>query len=518
MRGWLLWACAGMLLGCAGHWGLTERARTLGADIDWTVQPTLGVTHPPDGAILPRDLAAPRLEWEGPRRGRWLVRFEVPGQSPLCVLVDENPWVPAEDIWDAVRRKGEGQSIRLCVAALDGDQATQTGSSSFVLSSEPFAARILYLEIPVPFRRAANIPEKFAWFLADPASSARPRKILSGLPACANCHVASNDGRVFGLDFDYRGDKGGFLLADTAPRMALGPRDVLSWNTYQPGQGVVSRGLFARISPDGRYVTATVKDRPFLVRIDDPAYSQLFFPLSGKLVYLDREDGQIRALPGADDPDLVQTGSAWSADGRTIAFSRGRADASLGERLGTQAVMDAAPGEDIHRLNARYRMRFDICTVPFNKGRGGQPTLLTGAACNGMSNYFPRFTPDGRWIVFCQAPNGLVSQPGSRLHILPANGGVARLMRCNRPEFNSWHSLSPCGRWMVFSSKPDPGDREHMHGEALLTRIYLTHLDARGQDSPPVLLHRFASRGVASILPEVVSAETPISAMVFSRP
>jgi Tol biopolymer transport system component len=67
-------------------------------------------------------------------------------------------------------------------------------------------------------------------------------------------------------------------------------------------------------------------------------------------------------------------------------------------------------------------------------------------------------------------------RPDSHLYIVPTGGGEARRMRCNTPTMNSWHSFSPNGRWMVFSSKaPSP-----------YTQLYLTHIDADGNDSPAI--------------------------------
>ena len=71
-------------------------------------------------------------------------------------------------------------------------------------------------------------------------------------------------------------------------------------------------------------------------------------------------------------------------------------------------------------------------------------------------------------------------------------------MNCNRPELNSWHSFTPNGRWMVFSSKPEG---------SLLTRAFLTHIDEDGNDSPAIELHRIGTPGMAVILPEAVAKE-----------
>jgi Tol biopolymer transport system component len=50
--------------------------------------------------------------------------------------------------------------------------------------------------------------------------------------------------------------------------------------------------------------------------------SQLFFPIKGILVVYDRETKTYAALPGADDPQYVQTNAVWSPDGKEIVFAR----------------------------------------------------------------------------------------------------------------------------------------------------------------------------------------------------
>jgi hypothetical protein len=86
----------------------------------------------------------------------------------------------------------------------------------------------------------------------------------------------------------------------------------------------------------------------------------------------------------------------------------------------------------------------------------------------------------------------LAIQPESKLHIIPAQGGVARKMRCNTDIMNSWHSWSPNGRWLVFSSK--------INGP--YTQLFLTHVDEDGHDTPPILLSRFKAEIYAALAPE----------------
>src|SRR5215469_973969 len=60
---------------------------------------------------------------------------------------------------------------------------------------------------------------------------------------------------------------------------------------------------------------------------------------------------------------------------------------------------------------------------------------------------------------------------------------------------NSWHSFSPNGRWLVFSSK----------SRSPYTQMYLTHIDGVGNDSPAILIDNATAANRAVNLPEFVN-------------
>jgi len=60
---------------------------------------------------------------------------------------------------------------------------------------------------------------------------------------------------------------------------------------------------------------------------------------------------------------------------------------------------------------------------------------------------------------------------------------------------NSWHSFSPNGRWLVFSSK----------SRSVYTQMYLTHIDEQGHDSPPIYIDNSTASNRAVNLPEFVN-------------
>jgi tetratricopeptide (TPR) repeat protein len=141
------------------------------------------------------------------------------------------------------------------------------------------------------------------------------------------------------------------------------------------------------------------------------------------------------------------------------------------------------------------QIQYDLYRVPFNDGSGGVPEQIAGASHNGMSNNFPKVSPDGRWIVFVQCRNGQLMRPDSQLYIVPFEGGEARRLRANTSLMNSWHSFSPNGRWLVFSSK----------ARSFYTQMYLTHLDNDGNSSPAILIDNSTASNRAVNLPEFVN-------------
>src|SRR6185369_14751625 len=76
-----------------------------------------------------------------------------------------------------------------------------------------------------------------------------------------------------------------------------------------------------------------------------------------------------------------------------------------------------------------------------------------------------------------------------------AEGGLARRMRCNTAVMNSWHSFSPNGRWLVFSSK----------SRSPYTQMFLTHIDEHGNDSPAILIENSTAANRAINIPEFIN-------------
>jgi hypothetical protein len=328
------------------------------------------------------------------------------------------------------------------------------------------------------------------WKLGDVSSEAPPRTVLSGMRTCANCHSFSADGKTIAMDIDFGPDKSTYAITEIGKEVTVSRSDLIAWNDYQREEGKGTLGLLSSISPGGRHVVSTVKETIVLRFMPDPFCSQLFFPIRGILAAYDRVSRSFRSLRGADDPSFVQTNPAFSPDGKWLVFARARVPDIPREAI------EAGPEAGQEYEDGRRKICYDLYRVPFNDGRGGQAEPLSGASGNEKSNFFARYSPDGRWIVFCQAGSMMLNRPDSALYVMPAAGGTPRRLRCNAPgRMNSWHSFSPNGRWLVYASK----------ASGPMTQLWLTHIDSNGEDTPPVMLDGWVALDRAANLPEFVS-------------
>lgn len=456
---------------------------------------SLLIRYPFDNAVFPPGIAAPRFHWEdcSVEADAWLVRLEISdGGDALFFETSVPEWKPSEDEWETIQQRCRGtmaEATVLGVRRRRQDRVLSSGQVSFTTSPDRVDAPIFYREVNLPFREAVIDPSRIRWRFGEVASREPPQVVLTGLPVCGNCHSFSADGKTLGMDVDYANDKGSYAILPVADQMVIDPGKIITWSDYLRDDDQPSLGLLSQVSPDGKYVVSTVKDGAVFEPKPELEFSQLFFPIKGILGIYSRETGVFSALPGANDPEYVQSNGVWSPDGQWLVFARSRRFQSSGPGLITD-------GERQEFLAGAKIFRFDLYRIPFNDGKGGRAEPLAGASHDGMSNYFPRYSPDGKWIVFCKASSFMLLQPDSQLYIIPSEGGEARKLRCNTGKMNSWHSWSPSGRWMVFSSK----------AFSPYTQLFLTHFDDEGHSSPPVLLADFTASDRAANIPEFVPA------------
>jgi tetratricopeptide (TPR) repeat protein len=456
----------------------------------------LSITYPLDETLFPPELVAPTFVWSDETEGvaRWtvLVRFE-PSAEPLRFQAVEPRWRPSAEDWAEIKRRSVARDAEVAVVGV-GPQAEAASAASVRIrtSTDPVGDSLFYREVPLPFISAVQDPSRIRWRFGSIDSEDGPPIVLENLPVCGNCHSFARDGSVLGLDVDYGNDKGGYAILPVAQQMVMNDEKIITWSDFKRDDGELTFGLLSQVSPDGRYVISTVKDRAVFVATPGIEFSQLFFPIKGILVVYDTETGRYAPLPGADDPEYVQSNPTWSPDGKWVVFARTKVYREGGIADAEEILLDENDVPEF--IEDKKPFKFDLYRVPFDGGRGGKAEPIAGASHNGKSNFFAKFSPDGKWIVFCKAENYMLLMPDSELYIIPAEGGEARRLRANTRLMNSWHSFSSNGRWLVFSSKANTP----------YTQLFLTHIDEDGQSTPPVVLERFTGADRAANIPEFV--------------
>lgn len=277
---------------------------------------------------------------------------------------------------------------------------------------------------------------EFGIFLTSQEEGAQPVSFKSlNREGCMGCHAVSNASRQIAS--------------------VVGPI---------PGRGVVYNlsGEKVEIPPIDSIYYAWSPDGQKLAFSDS----------AGDIHILDLETGIIAPLSGASEPALTETMPAWSPDGQTIALVRSQTPLDIG--------------------GASVEGPADIYTVPAG---GGQPQPLPGASGDGL-NYYPAYSPDGRWLAFSRHMTGQrsYSDAAAEIYLVPASGGDAHRLAANdAPDgaplqnvSNSWPTWSRDGRWLAFNSKRnDPA-----------FDVFVTAIDENGNSGPAIPLPGASEPGV----------------------
>jgi len=537
---------AGVLLAAAAV--VADRLGPRGAVLFSAAQlAPITIDYPEEGSIFPPEITAPTFLWRDASRSatRWRIQIafgngaaaihaESPGERLRIGAIDQRTvaatnelpklspqqaeawaWTPDAETWRTIKARSSLRPATVTIVGLAGPDSGRTvsrGGVTIRTSKDPVGAPIFFRDVPLMPSEVqkgvikpldATAVPLIAWRLRN-VGEPTSRLLMEGLHTCANCHSFSRDGKTLGMDLDGPGnDKGMYTLVSLAPRTVIRNQDVITWSSFRGRLwGDLRVAFMSQVSPDGQYVVTTVKGlgeeggKPrakkdnlgnyYVANFKDYRFLQVFYPTRGILGWYSREKGVLQPLPGADDPQYVHTDAVWSPDGKYLVFARAKATEPYPEGR-KMAQYSNDPNET--------QIQYDLYRIPFNDGQGGRPEPILGASANGMSNTFPKISPDGRWIVFVQCRNGQLMRPDSQLYILPAGGGEARRMRANTPLMNSWHSFSPNGRWLVFSSK----------SRSPYTQMFLTHLDENGQDSPAILIDNATAANRAVNIPEFVN-------------
>lgn len=169
----------------------------------------------------------------------------------------------------------------------------------------------------------------------------------------------------------------------------------------------------------------------------------------------------ITTVPELSSPDQLETYTTWSPDGQFMYFC-------------------SAPKLPIERYK---EIRYDLMRIPYDlqTDTWGKLETVLSAKETGLSITLPRFSPDGRFLLFCMCTYGNFPafSSTSDLYMMDMRTGKHRCLDINSYKSEAYHSWSSNGRWIVFSSKRRDG---------LFARPYFSYVDEEGKAYKPILL------------------------------
>jgi WD40-like Beta Propeller Repeat len=393
------------------------------------------VRYPLDRAVIPTNLPAPDVQWEGGVAGDlYRVRIEKPHVAVNAYVqhsgtgfgyhwaVDPEAWRtllesdPADplsiviDRWDnAARERIDGESISLRVA-----RAVLSGTIYYWdLSS----GRLMRLDALTGGRSLAiaNPPPK----PPGPGGGSR----------CIACHTISRDGRYLSAEM-WGGDEPSVTFDLTSARLSDDPAPTV----YGPRDEV--RYLFSTFSPDSTYL---VVNRGNAMRL------------------LDRATGTFIADSGLPTDHAAHPD--WSPDGMSVAFVT---NTNMGWAVdftrGDLAVLPRTTATTFGAPRVVHRGTTDAAPPA--------DALVTDA--------HPTFSPDSQWIAFQHGTNSRGGNEGThypgRLEIASAEATPDRastvLVNANgsgEPD-SYWPNFSPFNEggyfWVAFYSRRDYGNAQ----------------------------------------------------------
>ena len=245
--------------------------------------PELNIVNPYNETVFPPDIASPTFIWEDKylHSKIWLIviGFEN-NNNKIYVLTDRNTWTPNRNIWETIKTNSSQERALLTIAGVNHKKSFKVITRSSITistSKDEVGSPVFYKQVPPSFAYANKHPQLSKWRLGDIASYDKPRIVLENLPICGNCHSFSRDGRVFGMDIDYKGDKGAYVFTQLKDSNYLSEDDFISWNDLPRPGNTTNMGLFSRVSPDGRYVVSTIYENNFMALLNELAFLAALF-------------------------------------------------------------------------------------------------------------------------------------------------------------------------------------------------------------------------------------------------
>ncbi len=390
----------------------------------------LKITSISSNSVVPANWKYPIIEWEDQiSNGNYILKVKSSNKS-LSIKVRGNKYhFKTREFIPFLKEK----NITFSVSRLDN---TAFDSVSIIVDENSFKDIVIYRLVEPLFN-----PSQDALIEIYSLEKPSPENWLKLKSTCVGCHSYSKNSIVLNAK---RGKDRRFIRVTTV-------NDNPIFKEQRFGEF-----SFVSISPDESKILLVVRNKSIIetksniIEPFDMTYT------SGDIAIYDIDSGKLNLLPGASKPNIVEDMPSWSPDGKTIVFSRYK------------------PYQKTNNLKP-----VSIWLIPYNDGKGGKPKPLFKKAPSDYC-YFPRFSPDGKFISFVvsDAKKGYFARNTSTIWLYNIEDKTVKEMELNQKgTMNSWHSWSTDGKWLIFSSK---------RGNNNLTGLFIARVYDDGKSAPAV--------------------------------
>jgi len=224
----------------------------------------LAIRHPFDGALFPRDIAAPTVSMgRHERRCGYMGRRVRPpkGRDRMSFEARATEWTPSPDDWERIKCSSLDGSTKVTVLGLrlaHPDAILSAASLSFCVSAHEVGAPIFYREVNLPFIEAVKDRRRSAGCCGAVSSREPPPVVLDKAPRMWELpFFFGRGGRSWGWTWTTANDKASYAILPVRAEMELEPSQMITWDDYRREDRQPTFGLLSQVSPDGRYVVST---------------------------------------------------------------------------------------------------------------------------------------------------------------------------------------------------------------------------------------------------------------------
>ena len=397
-------------------------------DTDATRAPT--IVYPNDGVLIPPNLN--ELEFHFLPAGNDLFEMTFKGNTVelkvyfKCQSLEEGcSFLPDESTWMLISDAERGEEpVKYALRGVSSSQPGKVGVSdnrTLGFGEQNIEGGIYY------WNAAAGAIRRYDFGRRGQKAENYIDRGTAGATFCVGCHVVSRDGKRISVGMD---------VPAPAPYKVF---DVASRDVYFSAGSMFEGGgaNFYSFNPDA---------------------SRMLTSNGVSIVMRDSTSGAVQIDPFASNGAMPD----WSPDGKRVVYAK--PDSTLPCFI---PQMCGTPGVDRASLEV---INFD----GFSLSGATEETLVP---FEGENNYYPSFSPDGKWVLFNRSPSNANSFGASDAEVWAVStlGGAQpiRLDKASTGNTDSWPKWAPDvqpyrGRsimWLTFSSTRKIGLRKQTVGE-----------------------------------------------------